>query len=174
MKKTLRNMILSLLAVFTFAISGCSCFNFTETYSGHGMSITMDKGFEETTYGRYDWVLEKKDASMFVSKEEFQANFNPENFTLEEYTNAIQTDNSTNHPTHVRENEGYIYYTYTASAEGNTYFYMVTTHQSSDAFWLIQFFCFIEDKDSYEEKFLTWADSVTFDADQTTNPGENV
>ena len=51
---------------------------------------------------------------------------------------------------------------------------MVTTHQSSDAFWLIQFFCFIEDKNSYEEKFLTWADSVTFDADQTANPGENV
>ena len=174
MTKILRNIILSLVAVFTFAVAGCSCFNFTETYSGHGMSITMAKGFEETRYIGYDYVLQKDDAMMLAVKESFEGNFNATTWTLEDYTDAIQDENLTNHPTHVRENEGYIYYTYTASAEGNTYFYLITTHQSSDAFWLIQFFCFIEDKDSYEEKFLTWADSVTFDADQPANPGENI
>lgn len=174
MKKTLRNIILSFIAVFTFVVSGCSCNFFTETYSGKGMSITMDRGFQEDTYIGYTWYLTKNDAMMIALKEEFEGDFNSTEWTLEEYTDAVQSSNFTNHPTYTRENENYMYYSYNASSEGNTYFYMVTTHVSADAFWIIQFVCFADEKGTFEPKFLTWADSVTFDADASVQPGTGV
>ncbi|MBR3891396.1 MAG: hypothetical protein IKJ30_04940 [Bacilli bacterium] len=176
MKKTLRSIILSFIAVFTFVVAGCSCNFFTETYSGKGMTITMDRGFEEETSEEYDytWFLTKRDAMMIAIKEEFEEGFSSTEYTLEEYTDLVQDANLTNHPVHTRENENYMYYSYNASSEGNTYYYMVTTHVSADAFWIIQFVCFAEDKSKFEPKFLTWADSVTFDADANTQTGEGV
>ena len=73
----------------------------------------------------WGWWLVEKLLSLWVSfksqlplvpptytisvKESFEGNFNATTWTLEDYTDAIQDENLTNHPTHVRENEGYIY-----------------------------------------------------------------
>ena len=58
------------------------------------------------------------------------------------------------------------YFVYEKTVSDKRYFYLATTHKSKDAFWLIQFCCDQKDKDEFQEKFLEWADTITFDADK--------
>lgn len=160
MRKILHNALICLVAALTFITAGC---NKETTYSKHGMTITMDEGFEERTHKNFTWYLVKGQINIAAIKEAFEGDFNKENYDLETYTEAVQRANDTDIEVHTRENQGYMYYHYTKTIETNTFFYLVTIHDSEDAYWLVQFACLESNKESHTDKFLTWADSITFE-----------
>ena len=168
MKKFIKKGILTLMACFTLVICGCSCFNKTKTYSAHGMSITMSDDFYEKNLVSATYYLESSDSIMIAIKEEFQEVL-PESTTIEEYTDMVLENNYLNTNINSRANEEYKYFTYEKTVSGKEFFYLATTHKTADAFWLIQFACVEDDKDDFEDKFLEWADSITFDANSEEN-----
>ena len=83
--------------------------------------------------------------------------------SLEDYTDLVLRNNVLTAEFEERENEDYIYFSYEKSMSGKTFYYLATTHKAEDAFWLIQFACDKDDKDEFKDKFLDWADTITFE-----------
>lgn len=161
MKKFFKKSILTLVAILTLGATGCNLFNKQETYSAHGMSITMDAGFQEKNLLSATYYLEKDDAIMIATKEEFQTLL-PSTMTLESYTKLVLQNNLLNRIINTRENKDYLYFDYTKTVSGNSFYYIATTHKTDDSFWLIQFCCDKDNKDEFLGKFLEWADTITF------------
>lgn len=167
MKTILKNSVLLILACFTLVFAGCK--EKEKTYSGHGMSITMTKGFYEQQNINFTYYLVDDDSFMVANKESFDSfglNSLDSSTTLVEYTDIVIDGNNLFATYNTRENEDYLYFTYEREVEGDEFFYLATTHKTSDAFWLIQFCCFEDEKDEFEDKFLKWADTITFDVDE--------
>lgn len=163
MKKALKTFILLFVAIITLGASGCSCFNRQETYSKYGMSITMDKGFVEKSIVTATYYLESTDAIMLATKEEFQSLI-PSTMSLESYTDLVLDTNDLTADVDDRETKDYLYFSYKKTVNGKDFYYFATTHKTDDAFWLVQFACVEDDKDEFQNKFFTWADTITFQA----------
>ena len=58
------------------------------------------------------------------------------------------------------DNGKYLYITYEGTVNGKTYFYVSTMHKGPDAFWLCSFACDMKNKDTYESRFLGWANTI--------------
>ena len=55
-------------------------------------------------------------------------------------------------------------YTFLNEELNQTYTYFCVTFKAKDAFWLVQFACLEGKYDKYQEKFVEWAKTVSFDA----------
>lgn len=165
MRKTLKNIILTFVAILTLGVAGCNLFNKQVTYSAHGMSITMDKGFKEKELLSATYYLERNDSIMLAIKEEFQLLL-PATLTLEDYTNLVLQNNIIYSNVNSRENENYMYFSYEKMVSGKNYYYLATTHKAEDSFWLIQFACSKNEKDEFEDKFFKWADTIAFTTEE--------
>ena len=151
-----------LLLIVCLSLGACSCFKKEKTYSGNGMSITMEDGFYEKEIVAATYYLESTSAIMHALKEEFQTLL-PSSTTLQRYATMVQNNNRLESEVSSRENEEYLYFEYEKTANGKDFFYLATVHKADDSFWLIQFACSQDDKEDYKDKFLKWADTITFD-----------
>lgn len=144
-------------------LAGCSQ---EKTFEKAGMQITLTSNFHEKDYVSMTAYYESRDAIVTVLKEEFSLVDGFKNYTLTQYTNTVLKANKLTAAVSTREGKDYQYFTYEKSVSGKDFYYLATTHKASDAFWLIQFACVVSDKDSYTEKFLGWADTVVFGAQE--------
>ena len=155
------------LTIFVYFVAG-GCFKKQNTYSNYGMSITMDKGFEEKDVFGYTYYLQSTDSMMAAAKEEFDGTILTSETTLEEYTRLVLKANNYYYTQSTRDDK-YNYFTFSKTVSGKRHFYVATIHKADGALWLIQFGCNESDKDEFEEKFLKWADTVTFESNSEEN-----
>lgn len=163
MKKRLFIAVLSIVTAIAclFGIAGCAS---AKTFEKAGMQITLTSKFTEKEYISMTAYYESADAIVTVVKESFTdvASAGLEINTLDEYTDVVLSNNGLNSSKLTRENQEYIYFTYEKSVSGKDFYYLATTHKSSDAYWLIQFACVKDKKEQFTETFLGYADSITF------------
>ena len=157
-------VILILAAIFG-AIMGRSCARVVQPqdFTVEDMTITLSSEFREADYEGFTKCYESYNMGVSVLKESFSQYPILEDYTLEEYGDAVMWANGLTDSS-LTPYADFMYFTYTSTDDaGNTFGYLATVHQSNDAFWLIQFSTLEEKYPDYESQFLQWAETVRFD-----------
>lgn len=165
MKKSFKRFIIAALALAAACLTLVGCFGGKpKTFTKAGMSITLTTQFSEQEIVTQTAYYVSRDSLATALKEEFSIVSGLEDYTLAEYTDLVLANNKFNSEVNSREGKSYLWFTYEKAVNGKDFYYLATTFKSTDAFWLIQFACATSDKEEFTEKFLGWADSVTFTA----------
>lgn len=157
-------VILILAAIFG-AIMGRSCARVVQPqdFTVEDMTITLSSEFREADYEGFTKCYESYNMGVSVLKESFSQYPILEDYTLEEYGDAVMWANGLTDSS-LTPYADFMYFTYTSTDDaGNTFGYLATVHQSNDAFWLIQFSTLEEKYPDYGSQFLQWAETVRFD-----------
>lgn len=137
-----------------------------QEFSSNGMSITLTKGFKETSQQGYTVCFDSSRAAVFALKEEFTLAEGLGDLTLKEYCDLVFQSNADKSPEHgddINGNPTMIYQFYNEDTKVE-YHYLAVMYKASDAFWLVQFACDVEHAEEYEPYFIEAAKTVTFAA----------
>ncbi|MDE7380431.1 MAG: hypothetical protein K2N14_05190 [Clostridia bacterium] len=170
--KRSRGILCGIIVALTAAIMAVTltaCTANPKQFDKAGMSITLTTAFTEKDLVSQTAYYESRDSIVTALKEEFSLLSGSSSWTVSHYTDVVMKNNKlTDAEKHEREGKEYIYFTYEKTVSGKQFFYLATTHKSSDAFWLIQFACDQSKKDAMTDTFLGWADTVTFSSSSET------
>ncbi len=134
-----------------------------KAFSTEGMTITLTDAFEEASYQGFTQCYESNAVAVFTLKEAFSLMEGLEGWTLEEYAQVVAQNNGMN-ASDLRNEQGILFFSYvTQGGDGQDYYYVITLHKSSDAFWLIQFATPASNQEKLHDQFITWAASVQFE-----------
>lgn len=143
--------------------AGCWLFKAADKdYEVLDMKITLTDDFYELENIAQTGCFQSQKAIVTALKESFSEYPGLDGYTLMQYTSASLEANGIDADIYQREGKNYMYFTYERSAGGKDFYYLATTHKTGDAFWLIQFGCETKNKEEFIDKFLNWADTVTF------------
>lgn len=162
MKKRLLALAVAAVAVLSLL---CGCFSSAKTFEKSGMQITLTSNFVEKEIVSQTAYYESPNAIVTALKEEFSLVPGFSSYSLSKYTDLVLSNNKLTATKQSREGKEYLYFTYEKTVSGKDFYYLATTHKTTDAFWLIQFACTVDKKEEKTETFLKWADSITFGAD---------
>ena len=133
-----------------------------KTFQLDGFSITLTDEFEPMDAPGFDEALSTDDVGFLVIEERFSRLEGAEQLSLQEYGELVKKAN--NHSYELKEENGVTYYEYTAEGEdGKLFHYFVTVHKGPDAFWIVQFFTFADEANSYRDDIFQWAASIEFE-----------
>lgn len=129
----------------------------SKTFTDEDFQITLTKEFKFAEYDDFFAAYESNSAVVFVVREEKDLF---EDITLDEYGVLAQEANGrTGIPIHQQDN--LIYFTYTASPEGDeVYYYCVVCCEGADTFWIVNFATPVSNQEKYAETFLDWAKTI--------------
>ncbi len=135
-------------------------------FSCDGMTITLDKSFEEVPDTGFAGCFESPETAVFVLREDFSLMPGLEDFPLEEYASLVLQNNQVGTDTQLQNKDGLYWFEYDFDnlAEGKTYHFYVYTFKSADAFWLVQFATPVELAEAQADDIEKWVGSVSFDA----------
>ena len=131
-----------------------------KTFSVSGIEITLTDEFEKEDFSGFDAGYVTNDVMVLLLKEHFSMLPGSKDMTLEAYAQVVIENNGRKGT--MSEENGVVYFEYTAVSGGETYHYIVTMHKGPDAFWLVQFCTLEADKDEYRDEIFEWAASVNF------------
>ena len=133
-----------------------------QEFSASGMTITLNNQFKKTSYEGFTQCFESKSVLVMTLQEPFTLMDGLEDYTLEEYSQAVMTSNGRD-PSTLKQEKGVMYFDYTAKGSDSAdYYYCVTLHKAPDAFWVIQFATPVSNQNKLHDQFLTWAADITF------------
>jgi hypothetical protein len=159
MKRILTVVALALVA----GLTACSLVG-DQTYSSHGMNITMGRGFKETSQVAYTVTWEGSDSMVIALKEEV-ATLEPLGVTMDspisDYLELVKANAMLDSP--IATAGDLTYFTYEKTVENQDFYYLAVGLKAPDAFWLVQFAGLQSNKDKLTERFLGWAGTITFD-----------
>lgn len=156
-----KGIYIFLIFIFCLFLTGC---NNTKTYTSHGMSIEMPKGFYEKSLASTTVYFESQTAIVTGLKETFQTLSQvglDKNSSLQDYLKLVLKNN--NKEETLKEEGNLVYFTYESNVSGKDFFYTTVGYKANDSFWLFNFACETKNKDNYASKFLDWAKTVKFD-----------
>ena len=93
------------------------------------------------------------------SKEQLSSEYSVDQYLALQRLNA---NSKAENLSDIQEKNGRKYFDYTVTSNGFTFKYFSTAYVSSDAYWLVQYFCFADEYDEHLDTFLEWAETVTF------------
>ncbi|MDE7439541.1 MAG: hypothetical protein K2N23_03440 [Clostridia bacterium] len=163
MKKKLIAFAVGLLAFITCICCLTACAP-AKTFEKAGMKITLTTSFHEKDLVSQTAYYESRTELVMALKEDFGST-GAGSYTLTQYTNMVMSNNKLSVEKFEREGKDYMYFSYEKSVSGKDFYYFVTTFKADDAFWLIQFACDSQYKNSKQNTFFKYADSVTFVVD---------
>lgn len=132
-------------------------------FSAEGMTITLTDAFDEESYEGFTQCYESRSVAVFTLKEEFTLMPGLKDYTLDDYAQLVAETNQVD-PSDLENKQGVVFFDYvTQGSDGKDYYYMVTLHKGSDAFWLVQFATPVSNQNKLYAQFLSWAGSVTFE-----------
>lgn len=155
--------VISVLLLIAIALSSCSLITFEsspKTFSKAGLEITLNESFTEKEHNSYTALYDSASAGVITLKEEFSLfpNVDTASMTLAEYAALVIQAN--NRDSTVQEKDGLTYFVFEAQANGKNFTYFCPVFKSSDAFWLVQFFCTTDSYEKNEAQFFEWAKTV--------------
>ena len=128
------------------------------------MSIMLPSEYTDFAAEGYTKALVGSNSGALFLKEEkaILANYAD---SLSEYKTLVLKANEGRDIEEQGEYNGRPYFVYTYKTEdgSRTYKYLTTMYESSDSFWLVQFFSEERDFDSLMSSFEQWAETVSFD-----------
>lgn len=150
-----------LVVAFSFMLVACAQ---DVTYESNGFEITMGEGFYEKDLVSATAYFESQEAIVTALKETYESLESvgiTEESTIEDYANAVLTQNQASYD--LKTDENLTYLTYESEVSGKDFFYLSTFYKSDEGFWLVSFACEEEDKEEYEPLFIKWAKTVNVD-----------
>ena len=134
-----------------------------KTFSSHGMTITLTKGFKETEIENQTVAYDSKNVAVFALKEKFTLVDGFENYTLAQYANVVMQANKLS-SSKVKTENGLTWFEYEWEnpETQDVYRYFAYVYKADDAFWLIQFAAKKENAEQLAPKIEQWAKSVSF------------
>ena len=159
--KRIKNLalIIPLLLVTAFVFAGCGSKAVKpKTFTRHGISITADTSFRIVPVIGTTIALHSPNITITGTREP-QIPQLPMSLSLREYTQMILMLNGLSVPIHVHEN-GFEYFFFEAAQGLISNTTMGVTMKSSTAFYLFNFVCNTANFESFQERFLTWAELI--------------
>jgi len=156
MKRIIALLLLTFLIV---SVGACGDSN-TQTFTQDEFSITLSQDYGLVPHISYFVSYETADKkAVLVTKNKkniVEEVAGKTDISLMEYANLVIETNRKGE--NLQKKDGMIYYTYTDNAG---YIYLATVHESSEAFWLVQFVCETEEYDDMKDTFFGYAKSVS-------------
>ncbi len=166
MKNFRKILLFLLISCFTLSVFvGCKQSAKPKTFEKAGMKITLTTDFYEKELLSQTAYYESTNAIVTAVKEELS--FFPSHFTVALYAQAVVANNQINVSVNLLGDMAY--FTYEKTVSGHDFFYYATCHKSSDAFWLIQFACELDDKEDLMPTFEEYVASIEFVSDTPVN-----
>lgn len=131
-------------------------------FTSNGLTITLTDAFVETKQEGYTVCYDSKSVAVIALKESFSLQEGVKDWTLEYYADLIKSSNSAHSPSNPVKvgDRMVIEYTFYNPDTNITYHYYTCMYKGSDAFWMIQFACDVNEIDEYKPYMMQWADSV--------------
>jgi len=146
------------------SMSGINCLGTnSKVFSANGLSITLPKSFAEKEDSNYSAIYQSQNTVVSVAREDDPSlaqagaltNVSIIGFT-EKLISMFQVDTM---PT---IGYGLIFFTYDKTISEKSFTYFATVFTGNNAYWLVQFSCETKDYDKLEQKFIGWAQTVSF------------
>ena len=139
-----------------------------KTFSGDGISITLNDNFFEDEYFGYTQCYSSNEAMVLVLKEQFSAYEGLEDLSLEEYADALISmldDQYIDCDGEVKTEGDLMYFEYTeeSPADNSVYKCYTFVYKSEEAFWFVDFTTMERDANKLKDDVFQWASSVTFE-----------
>ena len=162
MKKMLRNLQLFAVVLLLLALMcACSVQPGKKVFVVDGMSITLTDAFSLKPMLAQTACYETDDIMVTVLKDR-GASFDPE-MTLVDYAESVIRLNKLNQINALVQTDGdLVYFTFEQEVLGEDCWFMAFVYKNSDALWMVQFVCNIDDAEDMEPLFFDYARSVTF------------
>ncbi|MBQ6852144.1 MAG: hypothetical protein IJO04_03855 [Oscillospiraceae bacterium] len=130
-----------------------------KTFSKEDFSITLTDDFAQTQQEGFFAFYESKSAAVFALREDAEI-FG--NITLDEYGDLVLKANN-RADAKMNKGDGFLWFEYTATADGQEYYYMAVCCQSENAFWVVNFATPASNREKYATIFMQWAESINTD-----------
>ncbi|MBQ2324778.1 MAG: hypothetical protein II377_00870 [Clostridia bacterium] len=165
MKKAL-SLLFVLLMVFSLTACGPdeAKSGKAKAYTIEDMTITLTDSFMhmKALAPNFTDCYGATDVTAIFLKETFASLEATGDEDLDVYAEAVRESNTASDMTAVLHEDGVTYLEYTAESDGDTFKYFAAVFKGSDAFWLVQFACDVEEYDGYKSYFISWAKTVEF------------
>lgn len=163
-KGSIKGIVIMILAIILGFYLGFSRTHIVKDhdFSVAGMTITLTEDFKEISYEGFTQCYESKAVAVMTLKEAFTLMPGLEDYTVEDYAELVLTANGMTMDD-LKEEDGIVYFDYvTDGGSGQDYYYVVTLHKGTDAFWLIQFATPATNESKLHDQFIDWAENVKF------------
>ena len=130
-----------------------------KTFTEGEFQITLTDAFEPAEEAGYFAFYRSKNAMVFTLREAKELF---DDINLEEYGELVLEANG---KTGMQRNqgEGFIWFDYTDTPDGQEIYYLAVCCESDDAFWIVNFATPASNRDKYKGIFLDWARSIKID-----------
>ncbi|MBE6579381.1 MAG: hypothetical protein E7651_06185 [Ruminococcaceae bacterium] len=170
-KNTVKGVVILVVALLVGVAIGLLRnldFASAKTFSGDGMSITLTDNFYEDSAIGFTQCYSSNDAVVMIMKEKFSAYEGLEEFTLEEYAEALIGNMNTEiveSDFEIKTEGDLVYFEYVVEdpSDDSVYKYFAFVYKSDDAFWFVDFAVMEEDASKMKDDVFEWASSVKFD-----------
>lgn len=155
----MKRLVAALLLLCLLTLAGCKMFTPSpKEFSKAGMTITLTDEFVESENISYTAYYASPKIAVFALKEEFTYFENPDEISLDEYTEMVIANNGMD--TEVKHHGDTPYFEFEKTINGKEIHYLAMTYRGADAFWLIQFSSEVKDYSSLSDDILSYAESV--------------
>lgn len=161
------------MAVLATAVLVCMTFVQKErkerpvTLTQDGYSISLPGVFRKTTQEDAVFAAHSKEVFVAARQQEgaslYEAWENPE-LTAKDFAVKVQEMNSKLQEMELHDlNQGTVCLTYVNEVDGAMYFYCEAIEKVADTFWVTQFICDAENRFTYHDSFLQWAETISIE-----------
>ena len=132
-----------------------------KTFDLDGFHITLTDQFQEEEMEGVTVYLVSDHVGIAAYQESFTdleiVGLNGDS-TLDEYMQVVIQNNGGNEE--IRHENDLTYVEYEEGIDGETYYYFVTVFKGEDSFWVVNFFSLADNKNTYRNDFIKWAQSI--------------
>lgn len=156
-----KSMFIVFLLAFSFMLAGCKAES--KTFTGAGVSITLNDSFIEKEVVQAPLYLESQD-HIFMAIRETKTDLSAYSITtLESYISAVLSNS--NKTADVLTSEGtdetYLYAYYESTVGDQTFGYMLLVFEGESHFYSMNFGCLSSNLDDNKDLYLDWANTIT-------------
>ncbi len=159
-------LLLAALCICTLLMVGCDSDPTamdSKIFTSEGMTITLTEGFELSEAEGYTVAYDSNSIAVIALREEFTLMPGAEDFTIEEYGELVIAANGlTDISLQTADGLTWFEYDYDNTDLNKTYHYYSYVFKAADSFWMVQFACYSENTDMYEDAIKSYAKTIMF------------
>ena len=155
---------LLLIVISVFMLTACNKEAEGKLYQEEDFEITLPEGFQKKEISGLKYYYENNSMGVAItvnseSKQLFEnagVEF-PDN--VKAYAEFVVKANGLTNSTVVSKGS-YAQFDYRKTVNGKEYYYYGTTHKAGDKYYMINFYCYADKANDFQQQFAKWADSI--------------
>ncbi|PKK86806.1 MAG: hypothetical protein CVV63_03575 [Tenericutes bacterium HGW-Tenericutes-8] len=158
-----KSVFLVFLLAFSLMLTGCT--KADKTFTGAGVSITLNESFVEKEVVQAPLYLESQD-HIFMAIRELKTDLSGYNITtLEGYINAVLSNSGKTAEVFTKEGteETYMYAYYESTVGDQTFGYMLLVFEGDTHFYSMNFGCLSSKLEKNKDQYFDWAKTITIE-----------